>query len=97
MILELVKRLDELMEMSQLKAQLDALQGITTPGEVFNPRDCAAYPKFAFKQDTCSICGQTEGQLKNCGRCGVKKYCSAECQKMDWPRHKDQCTPRASC
>lgn len=29
--------------------------------------------------------------LKACSRCRATKYCSAECQKADWPSHKRAC------
>jgi hypothetical protein len=35
-------------------------------------------------------CGK-EGNLKWCGKCKTTKYCSKECQKKDWPRHKLHC------
>ena len=28
---------------------------------------------------------------QECSRCRVRAYCSVECQKMDWPRHKEDC------
>ncbi|KAF7324829.1 ATP-binding cassette transporter [Mycena kentingensis (nom. inval.)] len=30
-------------------------------------------------------------KLKQCGRCGLTRYCSVECQRTDWPRHKVCC------
>ena len=40
-------------------------------------------------------CGKDHGPnyapLKDCSRCHVAKYCSVECQKKDWPKHKDIC------
>ncbi|XP_022791601.1 uncharacterized protein LOC111330888 [Stylophora pistillata] len=33
-----------------------------------------------------------EHNLKFCGQCGMKKYCSKECQKADWKNHKPYCT-----
>jgi hypothetical protein len=29
-----------------------------------------------------------------CGRCNRKRYCSAACQKADWPLHRTECVPR---
>lgn len=37
----------------------------------------------------CYVCGK-EGK-KLCGQCCVARYCSRECQKADWPKHKIQC------
>ena len=31
------------------------------------------------------------GQLKRCGKCQQVAYCSRECQRRDWPRHKIDC------
>jgi hypothetical protein len=32
--------------------------------------------------------------LKQCSRCRTVRYCSSECQKKDWPRHKTACIPK---
>lgn len=43
----------------------------------------------------CRNCGQTEakggGALKKCMRCLKVRYCSAECQKKDWKKHRMEC------
>jgi hypothetical protein len=51
----------------------------------------------------CRVCGATTRQdgntkLHQCSRCKDKGclYCSPACQKQDWPRHKQTCTPAAS-
>ncbi|KAH8093086.1 ankyrin repeat-containing domain protein [Cristinia sonorae] len=41
----------------------------------------------------CKTCGKTEGSLKQCGKCHIVKYCSAECQRQDWRTHKQTCRP----
>ena len=33
--------------------------------------------------------------LKICGRCRNQPYCSLECQRSDWRRHKANCAPPA--
>jgi hypothetical protein len=30
---------------------------------------------------------------KRCGKCHRAFYCSKECQKADWPSHKEECSP----
>lgn len=39
---------------------------------------------------SCAKCQktETEASLKSCGRCLQVKYCSSDCQKQDWARHK---------
>ncbi|KAJ7680662.1 hypothetical protein DFH06DRAFT_1163856 [Mycena polygramma] len=30
-------------------------------------------------------------KLQRCGRCQYRRYCSKECQQLDWPNHKRSC------
>lgn len=43
----------------------------------------------------CRKCGSTEakgrGQLRKCMRCLSVRYCSVECQKNDWKKHRMEC------
>jgi MYND finger len=44
----------------------------------------------------CAMCnvsgsGQPSGALLRCSRCGVLHYCSVECQRQDFARHKKDC------
>jgi len=46
-------------------------------------------------KERCRNCGATEskkgGALKKCMRCLEVRYCSAECQKKDWRKHRMEC------
>ncbi|KAI0074273.1 hypothetical protein K474DRAFT_1677252 [Panus rudis PR-1116 ss-1] len=43
-----------------------------------------------LNQDTgCVVCG--EKRTKTCSQCQSVSYCSPECQKEDWPAHKNRC------
>eukprot|EP01102_Stenamoeba_stenopodia_P002611 TRINITY_DN1246_c0_g1_i1.p1 TRINITY_DN1246_c0_g1~~TRINITY_DN1246_c0_g1_i1.p1 ORF type:complete len:430 (-),score=91.53 TRINITY_DN1246_c0_g1_i1:978-2177(-) len=44
--------------------------------------------KKRIQRDDC-VCGKPGSKV--CGGCRVTKYCSAECQKADWPKHKLLC------
>jgi hypothetical protein len=42
----------------------------------------------------CRNCGRAESEevkLKKCMRCLAVMYCSAECQKKDWKKHRMEC------
>ncbi|KIK51448.1 hypothetical protein GYMLUDRAFT_252064 [Collybiopsis luxurians FD-317 M1] len=39
----------------------------------------------------CHVVHSVSKPLKKCSGCLVDKYCSRECQKMDWPFHKVKC------
>ncbi|KAI1339893.1 MYND finger [Xylariaceae sp. FL0016] len=45
--------------------------------------------------ETCRACGAMEEQggkkLLRCSRCKSVSYCSAECQKKDWKKHRMEC------
>lgn len=66
----------------------DTLYGGRRPTFVHidNPRD-PRYPK------TCRHClnrfTNREKNLLKCGRCGVARYCSVDCQRNNWAKHKN--------
>ncbi|KAL1952960.1 hypothetical protein VTO42DRAFT_3827 [Malbranchea cinnamomea] len=43
---------------------------------------------------SCQKCGEPN-RLLECGRCGIAKYCSKECQVADWSSHKYSCNKAA--
>ena len=44
-------------------------------------------PRSALR---CDVCG-SGGKTKKCHACQVARYCSRECQKEAWKRHKREC------
>lgn len=45
---------------------------------------------------SCAGCGKMdtpEAKFKRCSMCRVPAYCSAECQRKDWPKHRVGCAP----
>lgn len=41
--------------------------------------------------DECEGCGKQEKGMANCSACKKVKYCSRECQKQHWSKHKQHC------
>ncbi|KAJ9487385.1 hypothetical protein VN97_g5937 [Penicillium thymicola] len=65
---------------------------------VDKPIDVSALPsaRDASGQDliSCQVCGKDDEEgsaLRNCSRCHKAKYCSRDCQKADWKKHKKVC------
>nr|CAH0102531.1 unnamed protein product [Daphnia galeata] len=39
--------------------------------------------------NTCAVCGkQSRDKFKRCSRCKITEYCTVECQRADWRKHK---------
>jgi hypothetical protein len=50
--------------------------------------------KFKFNAYCCGTCNKgvpEVAELKTCKACRLTHYCSKECQRADWPRHKMMC------
>ena len=49
--------------------------------------------KSAMRLGVCDVCSKVQSlaKLYLCGRCKSSNYCSKECQKADWPEHKECC------
>jgi hypothetical protein len=48
------------------------------------------------KEGQCTTCGRSPKEGKAfaaCGKCRKARYCSPECQKVDWKAHKKACKP----
>ena len=55
--------------------------------------------KLIVKQTTvkeCIICNKTDVKLRSCASCRSARYCSSECQKKDWSKHRIICGKRSS-
>ncbi len=39
----------------------------------------------------CDYCMKVNESMKTCGKCRNIRYCSNECQKEDWAKHKMSC------
>lgn len=54
----------------------------------------------AIPAATCTVCKKPQSELpnalKSCAKCQTQQYCSRECQKADWSRHKKECASEAS-
>ncbi|SNX85249.1 uncharacterized protein MEPE_03958 [Melanopsichium pennsylvanicum] len=68
------------------------------PGDVLlRVRPEVAVLSTALLEQRCSACysppaTQPVGtKLQRCSACKVVRYCSAGCQKRDWPAHRDEC------
>lgn len=71
---------------------------LTKPDSLTAPADLALGSKTFKPARTCDNCGYTPATsnvtLKQCSRCKLTLYCSAKCQKSNWPAHKKACSPR---
>lgn len=47
--------------------------------------------KEKVEAHTCNSCKKQGEQFQRCGRCKKVYYCGKDCQKNDWPTHKETC------
>ena len=43
----------------------------------------------------CKVCQKFDSASKKCAKCKSEFYCSKDCQKTDWPFHKQFCNELA--
>jgi len=56
--------------------------------------DHEVHDKHRRASRCCCMCGMAS--KKWCGKCRTMRYCSASCQRADWPQHKQCCFDKAS-
>ena len=65
------------------------------PSRVEKLRDIIWNKHMAINK--CHVCGKSRvymnGKLYLCSRCKSQRYCSVECQRKDWRKHKKRCVP----
>ena len=50
--------------------------------------------EITVQDKSCASCKKTDLKLKFCSRCRTVAYCSVECQRAHWARHKVRCLVR---
>ena len=48
-------------------------------------------PLARAQKSACYKCAKVKENIPHCKACKVIEYCSATCQKNDWPRHQKEC------
>ncbi|XP_061169564.1 uncharacterized protein LOC133178927 [Saccostrea echinata] len=91
------KHKDECVKIQVRVEEEDCLQEVEKDDQkdvVFNKKKSIEEEENDHKSlNVCTVCGEKR-LLKVCQRCKVQKYCSAECQKADWKKHKSNCTKK---
>lgn len=49
------------------------------------------HTKIFFYNGVCEYCNKQKSKMFKCSRCLIVRYCSPECQKNHWSRHKLGC------
>ena len=51
-------------------------------------------PTACSRIGKCGGCEKGQREVWDCSRCKTTSYCSPECQRNDWPRHRPDCVAR---
>lgn len=70
---------------------IDVFRGSNASTTSSNQPSCSCSSPQTVKTNahSCNACGKSAS--KQCSRCKKVHYCSLECQKNDWPAHKQYC------
>ena len=70
------------------------------PARVFAPSAFGPVPSVLKPPRSqvrkCGHCGESDGAMRMCSRCGSVAYCSRECQTAHWKAHKKVCRAKGS-
>ena len=58
---------------------------------VKNSEDVRKSTEFKVDENKCSYCSSSDTMLRRCTACYKVRYCSEDCQKKHWSRHKREC------
>ena len=71
---------------------MESMMGM--PSFYIGPNGLRTTSQMERTLDQCEVCAKTQamaGRLKQCTRCKSALYCSRECQKTAWKKHKKIC------
>jgi MYND finger len=80
--------------MINLKSLWEAMylpsRGMSMSAQMFTEQATRFQPNVSALT-MCQYCQKVTSATKTCSGCLFSMYCSKECQKADWPKHKAQC------
>ncbi|KAL7279459.1 hypothetical protein ACG7TL_007302 [Trametes sanguinea] len=92
--------IDAIEVLMEFGARLDIKEADGVSPDTCGPKVTAVVQKWKRKragetapldEKACTVCRKKDVQLKWCAKCHKTWYCSKECQKLDWPSHKQTC------
>jgi hypothetical protein len=84
---------EDLKTMKRYSKQLEKVASMTIKVNLAPSKPTANPPKDQQSTviETCAYCHKKGTGLPLCGRCLRAHYCSVDCQRNDWPKHRETC------